>query len=100
MGINITVVTRLLVAVTASTGVLLVALALAIPARATVVPASIVALAAFVWFAAGLWLWACWLVHFKRSGQKREFWLCYLLPYGYALYRSVDLVRRRPGHNA
>jgi len=100
MGINIAVVTRLLVAMAASTALLLVALTLAVPARATVVPASIVALAALAWFASGLWLWVYWLVHFKRSGQKREFWLCYLLPYGYALYRSVGLVRGRPGHNA
>lgn len=45
-------------------------------------------------------LWAHWLRYFWRSGQKREFWLCYCFPYIYATYRTVAHLRTRPSGRA
>ncbi|MEG3906124.1 MULTISPECIES: hypothetical protein [unclassified Microcoleus] len=60
------------------------------------VPAAIVVAPGLVLFATQLVLLGYWLIHFHRSGQRREFWLCYCLPYIYSSYRSFALLRQRP----
>lgn len=44
-------------------------------------------------FTSLFWLWAYWLLYFHRTAQRREFWLCYCLPYLYSSYRTVALLR-------
>jgi hypothetical protein len=96
MPINVVLVKRLLATCVAALAVLSVILiASAGPTR--FVPLPLIIAASAVFFLALLWLWVLWLVHFRRSGQKREFWLCYCLPYAYAIYRSMALLRSPTG---
>lgn len=47
-------------------------------------------------FASLLLLWIYWLVFFYRTSQRREFWLCYCLPYLYSSYKTVAFLRKLP----
>jgi hypothetical protein len=42
-------------------------------------------------------LWAYWIYHFWRTNQTTELLLCFLLPYIYAVYHSVKVVRASAG---
>ena len=73
MPINIALVRRLLVVIGASAAALMVALVAALLGHPNLVSPYLAMAASVVLFLALLWLWAQWLMHFRRSGQKREF---------------------------
>src|SRR5688500_7727400 len=100
MPINIALVRKLLLVIGASTAVLMVVLVAALAGHPNLVAPFLIVTASLVLFLALLWLWTHWLLHFRRSGQKREFRLCYFLPYGYAFYRSMALVRSQSANGA
>jgi hypothetical protein len=48
-------------------------------------------------FSSLLALWAYWIHHFWRTNQTTELLLCFLLPYIYAVYHSVKVIRAAAG---
>jgi cell division protein FtsW (lipid II flippase) len=93
MPINVVLVKRLLATCVVALAVLSVILIMSSAGLNEFVPLMLIIAISVVFFLALLWLWVLWLLHFRRSGQKREFWLCYCLPYAYAIYRSMALLR-------
>jgi hypothetical protein len=93
MQINLRLIKYLMVTSTVSFVALVGVLVAASINGAIPLPAPTISILSGVLFMSLFWQWGYWIFYFRRTGQRRELWLCYCIPYFYAAYRAVAALR-------